>query len=100
MAVPAPLQTSANVGNLTGSFAGAVAGIAVGALSHFGYLAAAAAFVGFPEATVAAVAAAVIGAGVNYAATRVAQVKSLNDLYNALPSTYPEYPKNPNVPSA
>ena len=79
-------------GNLQGTLAGFVATIAVGAISHAGYLAIAASFLGVPEATLCVVAMAVIGGAANYAVTHYAGLKSYADLYAAIPTTYQEYP--------
>jgi len=79
-------------GNLAGSLAGAAASVAVGFLVHAGYLATAAAFMGCPEAAVSGLAMALVGAAVNYGITHVTAIKSLNDLYAMIPTTYAEYP--------
>lgn len=85
-------------GNLSGTLAGAVAALAVGWLAHAGYLAAAAAFLGQPEATMGLLATVIVGAGVNWAATQFAGIKRVQDIYAALPSTYAEYPADKNAP--
>ena len=81
-------------GNLSGTLAGVAATVAVGFLSNAGYLAAAAAATGLPVATLSVLAMAVVGGVFNYSVTHVAAIKSLNDLYAALPTTYAEYPKD------
>ena len=78
-------------GNLTGTLAGAVTTVGVGFLAKAGYLAVAATFLGLPEATVGVVAMTVMGGLVNYGVTHFAQIKNLNDFYNALPSSTPDY---------
>lgn len=80
-------------GNFAGTLAGVVATVGVGFLTKYGLCTAAATFLGLPEATVSLLAMAVIGGAVNYAVTHFAQVKKLSELYEALPSIYPEYQK-------
>lgn len=79
-------------GNLSGTLAGVAATVAVGFLSNAGYLAIAATATGLPIATISILAMAIVGGAVNYGVTHVAAIKSLNDLYAALPTTYAEYP--------
>ena len=85
-------------GNLSGTLAGAAATLAVGALEHAGYLTAAAAFCGLPEATVGLLAMAVVGGMANYAVTHYAGLATLNKLYAALPQTYSAPTDYPEVP--
>ena len=82
-------------GNFSGSLAAGVAAVAVGWLTKAGYIAVVAGAVGLPEASVVALAGGLIVAGVSYAVTHVAAIKNVNDLYNVMPQTYPEYPHDP-----
>jgi len=88
-----PAQPSLSGANFAGTLAGAIATMAVGAITHAGYTAAAAGFLCVPEATVSIVAMAVIGGAANYAVTHFASLKTLNDFYNMIPNikTYPDY---------
>ena len=81
-------------GNLSGTLAGVAATVAVGFLSHAGYLALAATATGLPVATLSVVTMAVVGGIVNYGVSHFAGIKRVNDLYNMLPEikTYQEYP--------
>ena len=99
MTMPAQSAPLTVPGNLLGTLAGVAASLAVGALSHAGYLATAALAVGMPEATMTAIAMAIVGGVVNYGVTHVAAIKSLNDLYAMLPNTYAEYPADKNAPA-
>jgi hypothetical protein len=81
--------------NLKGTLAGVAATFAVGFLSNAGYLSIAATALGIPEATIGVVAMAVIGGAVNFGVTHIALIKSINDLYGALPTMYAEYPGDP-----
>ena len=81
-------------GNISGSLAGVLSTIVIGYLAKAGYLAAAAAFLGQPVATLSVVTMAVVGGIVNYGVSHFAGIKRVNDLYNMLPEikTYQEYP--------
>lgn len=87
--------------NLKGTLAGVAATFAVGYLSNAGYLLIAATALGVPEATIGVIAMAIIGGAVNFGVTHVASIKSLNDLYNDLPTTYSapsDYPADKLLP--
>lgn len=81
-------------GNMQGTLAGVAATVAVGLLSQAGYLTIACAAIGLPEATVSLMAMAIVGGIANYAVTHIAAVKTLNDLYAALPETVDTYPSD------
>jgi len=93
MTVPTANSAPTTVpGNLSGTLAGAAATMAVGFLSSAGYLTIAATAIGVPEATISVLAMAIVGGIVNYGVSHVTGIKSLNDLYKALPTTYAQYP--------
>ena len=93
--VPTPNPTVP--ANLAGTLAGVAATMAVGFLTHAGYLALAAAAIGVPEATMSVVAMAVIGGAVNFGVTHIATLKTIDNIYQAIPTihTYAEYPATP-----
>ena len=93
-----PTATTPSNSNLQGGLAGLVASMAVGFLSHAGYLAIAASAIGVPEATMVIVVTGVIGALANVAVTHVAELHSVDSLVKALPTTYAEYPSEGAVP--
>ena len=90
-------------GNWQGSFAGAVGAVVVGALSNAGYIGIVAKFIAVPAMVISGVVMtpemivggivmmAVTGA-VSYGVSHVSGIKTVNDLYNMIPSTYAEYP--------
>ncbi len=93
-------QAQAAGGNLKGTLAGAVAAIAVGLIAKGGYIAVIAAAVGLPEADITLALIALIGGAVNYAVTHWSVARTLQAAYEALPSTYSEYPNSPKPPIA
>ena len=96
--VPTPNPTVP--ANLAGTLAGVAATMAVGFLTHAGYLALAAAAIGVPEATMSVVAMAVIGGAVNFGVTHIATLKTIDNIYQAIPTihTYAEYPGDAPLP--
>ena len=80
--------------NIQGGIAGLATTLIVGALTHYGYLAIAASAVGLPEATLAVVAAGVIGTVANVAITHVAELKNADAILKSLQSIQitQEYP--------
>ena len=90
-------------GNLSGTFAGFVAMLVAGSMSSHGMFAWFAALVtsdpvmsGQIESGAFVFVVALVGSLVNYGVTHFAQVKKLKDLYDALPTTYAEYPDGKN----
>lgn len=81
--------------NVQGGIAGLAASAIVGALSHAGYLAGAAAFVGFPEASIALVLTIIVGTIVNVGVTHISELKNADEIIKTLQSvkTYQEYPE-------
>ena len=94
--------TTPSSANLTGGIAGLVASLAVGALTHAGYLAIAAAAIGVPEATLVVVATGIVGMAANVAVTHVAELKNADNVIKALqsvktyssPSDFPKDERN------
>jgi hypothetical protein len=70
--------------NLQGGIAGLVASLAVGFLTHAGYVAVAAAAIGCPEATIAVVATGIIGMGANVLITHIAELKNMDEFVKQL----------------
>lgn len=95
---PNPIATVP--GNASGSLAAGVASIVVGYLAKAGYIAAIAGAVGLPEASIIALIGGLIVAGVSYGVTHIAAIKSVNELYSAVPHTYAEYPNDPKPPAS
>lgn len=82
-------------GNMSGSFAAGVAAVAVAWLTKMGYITLMATAIGLPEAHIVALIGGVIVMAVSYAATHITAIKSVKQLWEAMPSTTPTYPNDP-----
>jgi len=89
--------------NVAGSLAGLVSGLAVSYLASAGYLAAAAAAVGIPEAMLATVAGVIVASVVNFGVTHVSELKLADSFLASLPKVYAQpsdFPSGKNGASA
>jgi hypothetical protein len=88
--------------NLQGGLAGLAATLAVGFLTHAGYIAIAAAAVGIPEASMAVVATGIIATIAKVAVSHIAELKEADGLIKSVqdlvPNTYSAPSDFPNPP--